>query len=460
MNEAKVPGSFRDPDGFVFVRDGVLYRQVNRSYEKNYRKLMESGLYEELISRKLLIPHQEVDIAPSEPDGVSKILRPEPVSFISYPYEWAFGQFKHAALVTLRIQSIALNYGMSLKDSSAYNIQFYQGKAVLIDTLSFEEYQEGEPWVAYRQFCQHFLAPLALTALKDIRLGRLLRTYLDGIPLDSASRLLPFRSWLRFSLLTHIHLHARTQKHFEGKKLSTRRRVPRMGLLGIIDNLKSAVNGLQWKPRHVGWRNYYSETNYSQEALEHKKRIVEGFLDRAAPSKVWDLGANTGVFSRIASGKGIGTVAFDADPAAVEGNYLSCRERGETNLLPLLMDLTNPSPSIGWSNEERLSLLERGPADTVLALALIHHLAIANNVPMASMARFFSLLCEFLIIEFVPKGDSQVKRMLATRKDIFEDYHKDEFEEQFGRRFSILESIRIMDSERTLYLMKAKYTGT
>ena len=269
---------------------------------------------------------------------------------------------------------------MPLKDSSAYNIQFHQGKAILIDTLSFEEYQEGEPWVAYRQFCQHFLAPLALMALKDIRLGRLLRIYLDGIPLDSASRLRPFRSWLRFPLLTHIHLHAMTQKHFEGKKLSTRRRVPRMGLLGIIDNLKSTVNNLQWKPRNVGWRNYYSETNYSQEALEHKKRIVGGFLDRSAPSKVWDLGANTGMFSRIVSGKGIRTVAFDGDPAAVEGNYLSCRERGETNLLPVLMDLTNPSPSIGWSNKERLSLLERGPADTVLALALIHHLAIANNV--------------------------------------------------------------------------------
>lgn len=456
MTEEKVAGSFRDPDGFIFVRNGVVYRQVNCSYEKSYRKLMESGLYEELTGKKLLIPHQEVKTEPAKPAIAFQVLKPEPISFISYPYEWSFGQLKQAALVTLRIQSIALNYGMSLKDSSAYNIQFHQGSFVLIDTLSFEEYQEGKPWVAYRQFCQHFLAPLALTALKDVRLSRLLQTYLDGIPLDHASRLLPFRSRLKASLLTHIHLHARTQKHFEGKKLSTRRKVSRLGLLGIIDHLESGVKSLQWKPRNSAWGDYYSATNYSQQALEHKKQVVDDFLERAAPRTVWDVGANTGVFSQIASQKGIRTVAFDADPAAVEKNYLGCKERGETNLLPLLMDFTNPSPSLGWFNEERLSLLQRGPVDTILALALIHHLALANNVPLASLARFFGSLCEFLIIEFVPKHDSQVKRMLATREDVFEDYHPQAFEREFGHRFSILQSIQINDSERTLYLMKKK----
>ena len=459
MNEGRVSGSFRDPNGFIFVRDGVLYRQVNRSYEPNYHKLMESGLYEELTGKRLLIPHKEAEAGPAEPVTAFKVLKPEPVSFVSYPYEWSFAQLKDAAQLTLRIQATALNYGMSLKDSSAYNIQFHRGRPILIDSLSFEVHEEGEPWVAYRQFCQHFLAPLALAALTDVHLSRLLQTCLDGIPLDFASRLLPFRSRLRLSLLTHIHLHARTQKHFEGKTVSTRRRVSRRGLIGIVDHLRSAVRSLEWRPGKTVWSSYYQETNYSQQALEHKKEIVAGFLDRASPSCVWDLGANTGLFSRIASKKGIPTVAFDSDPVAVQANYLSCREEGERNLLPLLMDFTNPSPSIGWLHQERLSFLQRGPIDTALALALVHHLAIANNVPMAGIAHFFSLLCNFLIIEFIPKHDSQVQRMLAMRKDVFEDYNQKTLEEEFERRFSILESVPIQDSERILYLMRKKEPG-
>ncbi len=456
MIEEKLPGSFRDQDGFVFVRGGVVYRQVNRSYEKNYQKLIGSGLYENLTQKELVIPHQEVDENPAEPAVTFKILRPHQVTFISYPYEWSFSQLKDAALATLRIQSIALKYGMSLKDSSGYNIQFHHGKPVLIDSLSFEEYRQGEPWIAYRQFCQHFLAPLALMALKDIRLGRLLQTYLDGIPLDHTSHLLPFQSRLRASLLIHIHLHARAQKRFEGKRLSTQGRVSPRGLLRIIDHLRSAVKRLQWKPRYDGWVSYYLTTNYSPTALECKKRIVGNFLDRAASTEVWDLGANTGLFSRIASQKGIRTVSFDSDPSAVERNYLCCKEKKEKKLLPLLMDLTNPSPSLGWANKERLSLLDRGPVDTVLALALIHHLAIANNVPITGIARFFSLLCEFLIIEFVPKEDSQVQRMLVMREDIFVDYNQKNFEEEFGFRFALLESAPVKDSERTLYLMRKK----
>ncbi len=459
MIEGRVSGSFRDPDGFVFVRDGTLYRQVNRTYELNYHKLIGSGLYEELTRRQLLIPHTEAATDPAEPVTAFKVLKPEPVSFVSYPYEWSFAQLKDAALLTLRIQAIALNYGMSLKDSSAYNIQFYQGRPILIDSLSFETREEGEPWVAYRQFCQHFLAPLALAALTGVHLSRLLQTCLDGIPLDHASRLLPFRSRFRLSLLTHIHLHARTQKHFEGKTVSTRRRVSQRGLVGIIDHLRSAVRSLEWRPGKTVWSSYYQETNYSQQALEHKEKIVAGFLDRASPSGVWDLGANTGLFSRIASKKGIPTVAFDSDPVAVQANYLNCRKEGERNLLPLLMDLTNPSPSVGWLHQERLSFLQRGPIDTALALALVHHLAITNNVPVAGIAHFFSLFCNCLIIEFVPKHDSQVQRMLAMRKDVFEDYSQKTFEEEFERQFSILEAVPVRDSQRTLYFMRKKESG-
>ena len=206
--------SFRDPSGFLFTRDGVLYRQVNQVYAEDYRKLMDSGLYAKLVKAGLLIPHTEVDIEPANKKLAFKVLCPEYVPFISYPYEWSFGQLKDAALATLSIQKRALKAGMVLKDASAYNIQFQRGKPTLIDTLSFEIYQEGEPWVAYRQFCQHFLAPLALMAYQDVRLSQLLRVYIDGIPLDLASELLPARTRWNLGLATHIHLHARAQKRY------------------------------------------------------------------------------------------------------------------------------------------------------------------------------------------------------------------------------------------------------
>src|SRR5215216_7326955 len=230
-SKGQLSASFRDPSGFLFSRGGALYRQVNRKYEQEYARLMESGLYEKLVKAGLLISHVEVDQLPAELDSSYKIIQPERVPFISYPYEWSFGQLKDAALTTLSIQKRALKSGMSLKDASAYNIQFVHGKAMLIDTLSFETYQEGQPWVAYRQFCQHFLAPLALMALKDVRLSQLLRVYIDGVPLDLASELLPGSSRLNFGLLTHIHLHAGAQKKHAG--LVNEEAKPRSGTLRV-----------------------------------------------------------------------------------------------------------------------------------------------------------------------------------------------------------------------------------
>jgi hypothetical protein len=448
-------GSFRDPSGFLFWQDGSLYRQVNTTYKDNYEHLMKSGLYEALTTDGLLIPHEEVDIEFPQPDLGYNVIRPELIPFISYPYEWCFSQLKDAALTMLRIQKVCLDYGMSLKDCSAYNIQFRKGRPVLIDTLSFEKYREGRPWVAYRQFCQHFLAPLVLTSYRDTRLNQLLRIYIDGIPLDLASSLLPFHTYLTFPLLSHIHLHARSQKRFASKTVDTRRyEVSRTSFLGIVDSLESAVRKQKWQPHSMEWADYYQDTNYSSDAFDHKKQIVAEFIDRIGPSSVWDLGANVGVFSRIASDKGIPTISFDMDSAAVENNYLECVRREETNILPLVLDLTNPSPGIGWGNEERLSLAERGPADSVLALALVHHLVISNNVPFSRIAEFLGGICSSLIIEFVPKSDSQVQRLLATREDIFPGYTQQCFENEFKKYFKIESSVGIRDSQRTLYLMR------
>jgi hypothetical protein len=344
---------------------------------------------------------------------------------------------------------------MTLKDSSAYNIQFYNGKPILIDTLSFERYREGMPWIAYRQVCQHFLAPLALMCLKDVRMNQLLRIYIDGIPLDLASRILPLKSRLKFPLLTHIHFHAKSQEKYAAKSVQKEgRKMPRISLLGLIDNLEGAIKRLSLTLPRTEWGEYYGATNYTSVAMEHKQVLVKEFLIDSRPSTVWDLGANTGEFSLLASAAGIFTVSFDIDPVAVELNYRQMTERKDGNLLPLLLDLTNPSPGIGWENRERMSLEERGPADTVLALALVHHLAISNNLPLDRVADFLARTCNNLIIEFVPKSDSQVQRLLSTREDIFPDYTPPGFENAFSKYFKILKSAQIHESERILYSME------
>lgn len=446
--------SFRDPSGFVFRHNGEIYRQVNLQYKENYDLLMDTGLYERLADEGLLIAHAEVAHPCPASGNVYKVLKPQFIPFISYPYEWSFGQLKAAALLTLQVQQIALTFGMSLKDASAYNIQFLEGQPVFIDTLSFEKLDAGKPWVAYGQFCRHFLAPLALIHYKDIRLGQLLKIHLDGIPLDLASTLLPWQSWFRFSVLSHIHLHAKSQQKYARQTTAARNlQVKPEAIKHLVAHLETAVKGLGYNPQGTEWADYYTDTNYTTSGFTHKKRLIRLLTKQVNPQVVWDLGANTGEFSQLAAEKAGLVIAFDSDPAAVEKHY---RENRLPNVLPLLLDLTNPSPALGWENTERAGLQERGPADMVLALALIHHLAISNNLPLSRIAGFFRKVCRTLLIEFVPKSDSQVQRLLASRPDIFPDYNQAAFEAIFGTVFIIEAVYPISESERVLYLMRAK----
>lgn len=458
-SQNNLASSFRDPSGFMFRRDGILYRQINKHYQQEYDKLKSSGLLDELTRKGLLISADEVDAPPAAPDLAFKVLKPVELPFISYPYEWSFSQYKDAALATLEIQKVAYSKGFALKDASAYNMQFFEGRPVFIDTLSFETYREGEPWVAYRQFCQHFLAPLALMSQVDIRLSQLMRVYIDGIPLDLVSKLLPGSTKFNLGLNVHIHTHAAAQLKYADKTVEKKEIKAQMGrnaFLGLMDSLESTVKGLTLKGVKTEWAEYYDATNYSDSSLAEKGKLVEAFLTKVNPSGVWDLGANTGYFSRIASDKGIFTTAFDIDPMAVEQAYQVMKEKKEKQILPLVLDLTNPSPAIGWHNSERDSFLQRGPVDCVMALAVIHHLAISNNVPLVTLAHFFASVGRFLIIEFVPKEDSQVVRLLATREDIFPTYNIPGFEAAFSRYFKILDAKSITGSKRTLYLLERK----
>ena len=458
---ARLPSSFRDPAGYIFESDGQLYRAVDRSFASEFDALISSGLYDLLAEKSALVSHEEIDATNFDLDhSVHCVLKPEWIPFISYPYEWSFEQLRDAALHTLKIQKSALKHGMSLKDASAYNIQFHRGQPVFIDTLSFEKKQSPGPWVAYRQFCQHFLAPLLLMRYGDLRINKLTATFLDGVPLDIASRLLPALSYLNPSVLTHVHIHAKSIAINSNTSISSKARTrgfSNNAQLGLLDNLYHCVQKLQPPKKSTQWGDYYSDTSYSEIARASKERLVGLIAKDLQPKVVWDIGGNTGEISRISSLSIPNSlfICLDGDPLAVDRNYKTLRERREKNILPLVVDIANPTPPIGWGNAERYSLQQRGPCDLGLMLAVVHHLAITCQVPFHTQAKVIAQFCRSALIEFVPPDDVQVKRLLQNRPDFPYAGSQAEFLECYSRYFSLVDTQPIEDSGRTLHLFKS-----
>jgi hypothetical protein len=459
VNEVRNSGSFRDPSGIVFSRNEVIYRQVNKSYEQQFRELNASGLYSSLVEKGWLISHVETDEPFAFENGLL-VIKPIRIPFVSYPYEWSFSAYKDAALLTLMIHRHALEHGMVLKDASAYNVQFISGRPVFIDTLSFDTYQEGLPWVAYGQFCRHFIAPLLLMANVDIRLNRMMSTFIDGIPLDLCARLLGRKGG--FFSKQHIHWHASsirkysdTKNQIEMEKTKQKISLSLKSQLNLIDSMIISLEKIQPAHQNTEWANYTVLTSYSEDGSASKQSIVSRFLADIAPKMVWDLGSNDGAYSLLAESIGATTIAFDADPIAVDRCYVSTRGKNKS-ILPLLMDLTNPSGDIGFAGTERVSPVKRGRPDCVMMLAVIHHLAISNNVPLELLSDWLHSLSNHLIIEFVPKSDPQVKRLLASRIDIFNEYNQANFESVFSRKWTIIDQSQVLNSERVVYLFESK----
>ncbi|MBQ2620931.1 MAG: hypothetical protein IJF84_06290 [Thermoguttaceae bacterium] len=451
-------GSFRDPAGRVFELDNKIYRSVTNVGQKDYQFFLDSGLAESLQKSNWIIPFRQVERPEAElaQDNVYAWLSVDKVPFISYPYEWSFHQLKDSAVLTLKIQLAALKKGMSLKDASAYNVQMYKGRPIFIDLLSFECYEEGKPWVAYRQFVMHFLAPLLLMSKRDIRFSEMFRNWIDGFPLDFASKNLPWTTHWSPSCLVHIHWHAKLLRKYE----STRGEVPdktvgnmsKEKLTKFLEGLLDYVQSIKAPHPTTEWGDYYNDLNYSDAAFKFKQEIVGQICQRLDPKVVCDLGANCGEFSRVLPKTVSTIISPDIDPVAVDKNYVQVRTQKETNIYPILQDLTNPSPGIGFLNRERKSFMERARCDVSLSLALIHHLCIGNNLPFDYVARMLSSLGDRAILEFVPKQDSQVQRLLSSREDIFPEYDLDHCISAFRSYFLSVETFPISDSDRTLIL--------
>lgn len=454
------PASFRDPAGFVFRRDGILHRQIQPPAAEDWAAFHSSGLYERLVVDGLLVEHADASVDDAARPGAIAVIRPRTLEFISYPYEWCFTQLQEAALLTLELQERALDAGMRLRDASAFNVQFESGRPIFIDSLSFELAPDTEPWPAYRQFCEHFLVPLALMARRDVRMGFLLRHLIDGVPLELGAELLPWRTRFHPGLSAHVHLHAGAQRRAGGDpsasgRAARRGRISATGQRALLDSLRRTVAGVRLDATSH-WTGYAASTSYSEAATASKAEIVREMLALVGGRTAWDLGANTGAYSALAAEAGYRVIAFDQDAASVEAHWRRVRGGGNPAILPLVVDLTNPSPALGWGLRERRSFIERADADVVMALALIHHLAIGNNVPLGAIADLFARLAPRAIVEFVPKDDPMTRHLLAAREDIFDSYTLDGFREAFGARFRIVREAPITDSPRTLLLLERR----
>jgi hypothetical protein len=462
MDYAEVPtriaSSFRDPNGYVFLNNTTkrIQRIIFPSYFSQYEHFISSGLYDDLLTNNQIINHQIITKAD---DRI--IIEPKEIAFITYPYEWSFNFLKDAALLTLQIAIKSLNYGMYLKDATSYNIQLFNGRPIFIDLLSFELYQEEKPWGAYGQFCQHFLAPLLLMKYKSLSTAKMLSNFIDGIPLDLASRLLPLKTHFSLFIKTNIHLHAKKLNQTNSAEpQDTDKHLSKRKLIYLLSYMESFIESLDYVDDKTEWSNYYGDINYTPDGFKEKSEIVSNWIKQLRIKSIWDAGGNNGYFSRLISSGQELILCTDIDPIAVDKNYLINKKETITNILPLVIDITNPSPCIGFNNKERTSFSERlinKKVDCALALALIHHLCISNNWNFSMFFEYFSNMSDYLIVEFIPPEDSWVKKLLSRKKEfkfLFDYYNQNNFEQVCVNYYTILKKINITDSCRVLYLLK------
>ena len=405
-----------------------------------------------------MIKHSEVKEEKNIPTEYKKLLV-EKIPFISYPYEWSFNQFKDALLLTLKIQKISIQYGMTLKDATPYNIQFKNNKPIFIDTLSFELIKEENYfWKPYKQFCEMFLGPICLMKHVDHSTNKLLINYINGIPLWLVNKLMPLKNKFSLTVFTHIVLHnlIKVNLSSNSSKEEKKSTLSKTKHLNIIDQLEDYVSKLKAPKTNTEWANYNEETlNEKEEYVIDKEKTVLTFLKHEKYNICWDVGSNDGFFSYlIAKDNTENLISFDIDWRCVDKNYLTCKEQNINNVFPIVLDLSNPSPAIGWLNLERSSTFERfGSPDLICCFAIIHHI-INSGIPFDKFIDFLSISKKDVLIEFIPISDPKCKIIFESRDEDFQYPSLEQFENTVSRSFQILGTHELEKTNRVLFHLR------
>lgn len=451
-------GSFRDPSGQVHLVDGRVYRTVMPRAMEDFGFVRDTGLIDELVADGQLVPETRADpgVLGESGKGATLVLEHPRLPFISYPYEWSFTTLKTAALLHLDVHLRALEHGVTLSDATAYNIQFDRGRALFIDSLSFRRYRDGEFWLGHRQFCEQFLNPLLLRSLFGIPHNAWYRGGLEGISAQQLNPLLRWRHLLSWNVLVHVVMQARFQSRAtaaaEAEKKINTRKLSLAAFQHMLRGLRKWIAVLE--PADTSptvWSTYTADNSYESEEAHAKARFVTEFAGTLKPKMLWDIGCNTGDYARTALEAGAETViGFDFDQGALDLAFARAKTE-RLNFLPLFMDAANQSPSQGWAQGERLGLTQRGEADGLLALALVHHLAIGRNIPLQAVVDWLVEMAPNGVVEFVQKSDPMVQTLLRLRDDIFDDYSEENFVKQLESRADIVQSETVSSTGRRLF---------
>lgn len=461
MGTAPDPGSFRDPLSRVYVADDAVWRGLSPDGLADWEAYAATDAYQAAQADGRLVATTAVPVedAPVGP-GWAGALRHERLPVITYPYEWSFAMLRDAALLQLDLSRAALAEGILTKDATSYNVQFAGTRPVFIDVGSFERLVPGEPWPGYRQFCELFLNPLVLQAVAELPFQPWLRGSVHGISPTVAARAVSGRGRLRRDLLVHVRMHARAEARYADADASrdVKGELRRAGFgPKLIDaqmgNLRKAVERLEWKASASTWSTYGARGHYTDRDLEAKAAFVAAATGALAGPTVLDLGANDGRFSRVAVEAGAAlAIAVDGDHLVVDHLYRALRAEGETRILPLVMDLSDPSPGLGWRSEERPSFVQRVRPDLVLCLAVVHHLALTGTVPFPQIV---ALLRDFdapLVVELPHRDDVMAARLLSRKRPgLFGHYDRPQWEAALRERFEVLEQVTLPSGTRTLY---------
>ena len=436
------PASFRDPSGRLFRHAGSLYRTCSPDALTAFTRARESGLIEALTTSGLLVPTSLVESGaeglPSAEVG-SHVLKQAELPLVSYSYEWSFSMLRDAALLTLAVLDACLTRHFVLKDATAFNVLFEGSTPRLVDIHSIEPRAEGSIWAGYAQFCRAFLFPLLLWSHKGIDPRPLLLAGVGEIPVTAAARAFGWRDRLKPGVFVNVAMQLQLERRFANRAEDVGRagagiKYPLSAFRGQVAKLRKVIEGLR-PPQDDDWTTYASTHTYDDEGSRAKEAFVLRSLEVAKPSRALDLGTNTGRFARLARATGAGVVAVDISAACIDAVYREAR--GDAKLSPLVADLTKPTPAIGWRNIERRALLDRLRGDAVMALALVHHLRITGGIPLAEVVDLLTAMAPAGVIEWIGREDAMVKRLLALRPDVYDDYFPDTFQRLLASRARI-----------------------